>query len=188
MRNAARILRRTGKFGPVRRPVAAVMFLAVALGPWEGRAGHYEQDSASNTANAVIVDRLMLAKFSDIDIAGAGLSDAGEHTTIELRPTGRLKRDGTAGREADASFTAVFSLAGTPYQTFGISLPGAMVLSSGAQSHSVRAFLHDAGPVPVLSEGGTGRFNVGAVLSVGRTDARNTEVYIGEIYVIVSNN
>lgn len=139
---------------------------------------------ATSTA---IIDTLMLAKFSDIDLGATYLS-SGDHGTVELRPNGTLAANGMAARGTGASFSAVFSLAGPPNKTYGIVVPGSMVLTSGGATQSVRSFLHDAGPTPTLGTGGRGRFNIGAVVSVGKTSAKKTQVYNGAIYVIVSNN
>lgn len=175
-----------------KSPLAGLAFLAMAglaaaIPATPAFAGHGVSDSTTGTANAFIVDRLMLAKFSDIDFGGVSLP-AGDHGTLELRPNGTLATDGKVAHDTNASFSAVFSLSGAPNQTFGISLPGAMALTSGGSAQSVRTFLHDAGPMPVLGTGGRGRFNVGAVFSMGKTNATKTQVYIGAIYVIVSNN
>lgn len=144
-------------------------------------------DSATTTASVTLVDHLSLMKFSDIDVGGTTLA-AGGHATLELLPGGPLANRGVVVSSAQDSFSAVFTLAGSPNQTFGISLPGSITLTSGGSTQSVRTFLHDAGQVPVLASTGRGRFHVGAILSVGRTGSDKTEVYVGAFDVIVSNN
>lgn len=180
----------TGIAGRAFRLSGLVGFAVLAMLPLAApadAAAPGESDSAITTTNVVLLDRLSLMKFSDIDIDGAALP-AGGHATLELLPGGPLVTDNGATLPAQNSFSAVFTLAGTPNQTFGISLPGAITLTGGGTTQSVRTFLHDAGRVPVLADTGRGRFHVGAVLSVGRTGNKKTEVYIGAFDVIVSNN
>lgn len=187
--------RKTGRSGSTggRLPrvglvCAAIAWVALTAMPAPAVAGHGEPITVTGTANALIVDRMTMAKFSDINTGAVSMQASGDQTTVSLRPGGPRVADDAASGDANASFTMVFSLIGSPHQTFGISLPGAMVLSSGASTQSIRSFLHDAGPVPILGSGGVGRFNVGASLSGGWTDAKKTQVYISEIHVIVSNN
>lgn len=178
-----------GRLPLVTVACAVALGLAATVAANPASAGHDESVSTVSAANALVVDRLTLVKFSNPDVGPVSLSQAGEYATLSLQPDGSLVTNGPTLQNTNASFTAVFSLAGSPNQTFGISLPSSIVLSSGANSQSVRAFLHDAGPVPVLGDGGVGRFNVGALLSVGRTGtAKKTQVYMSEIHVIVSNN
>lgn len=145
--------------------------------------------STVGTVGATIVDRLAVAKYSDVNLGGASLPRDG-HATLVLRPEGELIAEGRGNPHVDASFSAVFTLSGEPNQTFGISLPHSMPVATGAITQSVRTFLHDAGQTPMLGAAGNGRFNVGAVFSVGRQGSgkSQTEVYIGAINVIVSNN
>lgn len=145
--------------------------------------------SGVSGVGATIIDRLAVAKYSDVNLGGASLPTGG-HATLVLRPDGGLIAEGRGNPHVDASFSAVFTLTGEPNQTFGISLPHSMPVTTGAITQSIRTFLHDAGQTPLLGTGGNGRFNVGAVFSVGREGAGHsqTEVYIGAINVIVSNN
>jgi len=145
--------------------------------------------STTTTVGATIIDRLSVAKYSDVNIGRASIPEGGT-ATLELRPEGKLIADGHGNPHVEASFSAVFTLTGEPNQTFGISLPHSTSVATGAISQSVRTFLHDAGPTPLVGAGGNGRFNVGAVFSVGRakTGSSQTEVYIGAVNVIVSNN
>lgn len=145
--------------------------------------------STVGSVGAMIVDRLAVAKYSDVNLGGASLPRDG-HATLVLRPEGELVAEGHGNPHVGASFSAVFTLTGEPNQTFGISLPHSMPVATGAITQSVRTFLHDAGQTPLLGAGGNGRFNVGAVFSVGRQGSGKSpiEVYIGAINVIVSNN
>lgn len=165
-----------------------LLALTAAYGAKPGSAASAAESArVTTTASVMLVDRLTLMKFSDIDIGGAALP-AGGHATLELLPSGSVVNRNGADPSVQNSFSAVFTLAGSPNQTFGISLPGAITLTSGGSSQSVRAFLHDAGQLPVLANTGRGRFHVGAILSVGRTDKEKTQVYVGAFDVIVSNN
>lgn len=139
---------------------------------------------ATSTA---IIDNLMLSKLSDMYLGSTGLH-GGDHGTVELRPNGTLAPDGRAARDIRASFAAVFTLSGPPNKTYGIVVPNSTALTSGGAPNSVRTFLHDAGSTPALGEGGRGRFNVGAVFSLGKTSKAKTQVYNGAFYVIVNNN
>lgn len=180
---------RMASTGTSRRAVRLSAFIGITLLTALHGAGPAtaDPDAATTLASVTLVDRLTLMKFSDIDINGAALA-AGKHATLELLPGGPLVDEGGVVSPGQNSFSAVFTLAGSPNQTFGISLPGAITLTGGGSSQSVRTFLHDAGRVPVLASTGRGRFHVGAVLSVGRTSNKKTEVYIGAFDVIVSNN
>ncbi|UCH73105.1 MAG: DUF4402 domain-containing protein [Rhodospirillales bacterium] len=145
--------------------------------------------TTATTAGATIIDRLAVAKYSDVNLGRASIP-ADSTATLELRPTGELTAEGSGNPHVDVSFSAVFTLTGEPNQTFGISLPHSMPVATGAITQSVRAFLHDAGKTPLVGAAGNGRFNVGAVFSVGREGGgkSQTEVYIGAVNVIVSNN
>lgn len=177
--------------GTRRRALRLSAFVGIAVLTAVHGVAPATANSNSNSATAfggvTLVDRLTLMKFSDINIGGAALS-AGEHGTLELLPDGPLVDQAGTMSPGQNSFSAIFTLAGEPNQTFGISLPGAITLTGGGLAQSVRTFLHDAGRVPVLASTGRGRFHVGAVLSVGRTGNKKTEVYIGAFDVIVSNN
>lgn len=192
--------RLSGRTGPPVWPALALpVILALAFAPEALAQSTEPQNSAAlrpmgtssvvGGVGATIVDRLAVAKYSDVNLGGASIPNGG-HATLVLRPEGELIAEGRGNPHVDASFSAVFTLSGEPNQTFGISLPHSMPVTTGAISQSVRTFLHDAGQTPRLGAGGNGRFNVGAVFSIGREGGgkTKTEVYIGAINVIVSNN
>jgi hypothetical protein len=59
------------------------------------------------------------------------------------------------------------AVTGTPNQHYGISLPGATVITQGAQTTVIEGFVHNAGATPTLGSGGRGSFNVGAKVAPG---------------------
>ncbi len=145
-----------------------------------------ESVSLTGTANATLIDQLTLMNFSGVE---AGV--AGAPATLELLPSGPLAGRGGPGSPAQESFSAVFTLAGTPNQTYGITFPASVTLTSGGAADNVRAVIvtgHDAGLSPVLANTGRSRFQVGAVLDVHLSGTKMTEAYAGALDVIVSNN
>jgi hypothetical protein len=82
---------------------------------------------------------------------------------------------------------AQFSVQGAPNVVYAITLPAdnTVLMSDGAgHSMSVRAFVSNLNGTNILSKNGSGRFNVGATLSVGAQQAKGS--YTGTFSVIVN--
>jgi len=68
---------------------------------------------------------------------------------------------------AGFSRPAIFAVAGSPNQTFSISLPGSVAYTSAGQIMTLTNITHNAGQTPAVDGVGAGEFAIGADVSNG---------------------
>ncbi len=140
-------------------------------------------DSKQVLVRATIIRPLSLANASDMRFGSVmPNATAGE---VSLLPNGEFSARGLDVVDSTGAKSAVFKIFGTHNQTYSITFPSDASFVNGASAIRVVSFLHDAGGTPTLDQGGNGRFNIGATLSLGQRMAPGT--YNGSVDVIISN-
>ncbi len=109
---------------------------------------------------------------TDTDTAtSTGGDSTGNAATAQQGP--RLPRGAQPVGNLLGGVSAV-AVTGTPNQHYGISLPGATVITQGAQTTVIEGFVHNAGETPTLGSSGRGSFNVGAKVAPGAESGSGT--------------
>lgn len=164
---------------------AAVVALAAAASPV------YAQSSATTSANATtrIIQAISISKTADMAFGNVVKPSSGNGTytigngadTLSVSGTGAAAASGTTSR-------AKFTVTGEGAQTFAITVPSTMTMTSGANNVTVN--LTTAASTGSLSgslgSSGTASVNVGGNFTIANTQASGD--YTGSFNVTVAYN
>ncbi len=146
----------------------------------------YAQSTASAEASARIVSPLQITKTADLkfgNIAAGPSAGTVEMGTNDVRTAAGGVTLIAAGNVSNA---AAFDIIGYPDATFTISIPGSILISSGANDMMVDNFVSSLGATSALDAQGEAALKVGATLNVDANQA--VGLYTGSFDVTVAYN
>ncbi len=147
-------------------------------------AGKAVAETADFQASATILNAIAVTKIADLNFASI-VPSATSASTVVVDSAGSL----TCGAGLTCLGTpsaADFTVAGTPDETYSLSLPADANITSGANTMLVESFTTDLAGNSGTLTGGASAFKVGATLNVGAAQA--TGNYAGTFTVTVNYN
>ena len=152
----------------------------------------FAQSSATATASATLLTPISISKTADMSFGTLASNAVGGSVT--LTPAGVISASGTGVRIMNNSTGAAasFTVTGEAGQSFSISHPATITLTSGSNTLTVNSIINDVtnsnSGSGTVATGGTKVINLGGVLVVPANAPKGTYSNTSDLTVTVNYN